>query len=285
MATVLQASSEKGPVGFLGRVWHWGLVRHLRAIDEQYLDPTRSPDWKVLVSVYISAMVLFILNYVVLSLDFQQRLALWGLDHFGGLLGMDEGLGQNDLRLAMRITWTLGCAFLYMVIPLFVHRVVLRRPLRELGLSFDGFVRHLWIYGLLFLPVLASVVVVSYSPTFQHTYPFYRNPSSWKHLLAWELFYGLQFFTLEVFFRGFMLSELKYRLGWRSVLFMVVPYCMIHFTKPWPEALGSILAGTVLGFLALRTGSIFGGVLIHVAVAWSMDLTSLFQRGWFDVVP
>ena len=47
----------------------------------------------------------------------------------------------------------------------------------------------------------------------------------------------------------------------------VVPYCMIHFQKPLPEALGAIVAGVVLGALSLRTGSVLGGAAVHVAVA------------------
>jgi membrane protease YdiL (CAAX protease family) len=60
---------------------------------------------------------------------------------------------------------------------------------------------------------------------------------------------------------------------------MVVPYCMIHFGKPFLEALAAIAAGIVLGTLALKTRSIWCGVLIHVSVAISMDVAALVQRG------
>ena len=87
------------------------------------------------------------------------------------------------------------------------------------------------------------------------------------------------FFALEFFFRGFMVHGLKYRMGIGAVVAMVIPYCMIHFSKPLPEALAAIVAGTVLGVLALRTRTIWGGVAIHCAVAVSMDWASLIQRG------
>jgi hypothetical protein len=61
------------------------------------------------------------------------------------------------------------------------------------------------------------------------------------------------------------------------VMAMVVPYCMIHFGKPWAECLAAILAGTVLGTLSLKTRSIWSGFLIHVTVAISMDLAALLQ--------
>src|SRR5215469_18060163 len=59
----------------------------------------------------------------------------------------------------------------------------------------------------------------------------------------------------------------------------VMPYMMIHFTKPWPEALASIVAGLVLGSLAWKTKSIWGGVCVHCAVAITMDLLALSHKG------
>jgi uncharacterized protein len=50
-----------------------------------------------------------------------------------------------------------------------------------------------------------------------------------------------------------------------------VPYCMIHYGKPMTETLGAIGAGIILGTLAMRTRSIWGGVVIHVGVATMMD--------------
>ena len=44
-------------------------------------------------------------------------------------------------------------------------------------------------------------------------------------------------------------------------------------------AIFAVLAGIALGTLALRTRSIYGGVLIHIAVAWSMDLLVLSHKG------
>jgi hypothetical protein len=59
----------------------------------------------------------------------------------------------------------------------------------------------------------------------------------------------------------------------------MVPYMMIHFGKPLPEAAGSIIAGFVLGTLSLRSCSIWWGALIHVLVACGMDVLALWHRG------
>jgi membrane protease YdiL (CAAX protease family) len=221
--------------------------------------------------------MLWLLNYVVLDYDLQFGAAgmLFDLLH---RLGLESPPPRN---LLMKVTWSLGCLTVYFIIPGLFTRFVLKKPLSYLGISPAGFLKHFGLYLLLFLPVAASVVVVSYRAEFQATYPFYHNPASLWHLVAWDLFYAVQFFGLEFFFRGFMLAGWKERIGWRAVLFMIIPYCMIHFPKPSLEALGAIVAGSVLGILALRTRSIWGGVCIHVAVAWSMDVASLWQRGWF----
>ena len=60
-----------------------------------------------------------------------------------------------------------------------------------------------------------------------------------------------------------------------AVPIMVVPYVAIHLTKPFAEAVGSIVAGTVLGALSLRTGSIWFGAFLHFAVALTIDLLVL----------
>ena len=62
---------------------------------------------------------------------------------------------------------------------------------------------------------------------------------------------------------------------------MMVPYCMLHFHKPLPEALASIVGAIALGFMSLRTHSIWMGTAIHVSVAWSMDAASLWRQGFF----
>jgi len=60
---------------------------------------------------------------------------------------------------------------------------------------------------------------------------------------------------------------------------MNIPYVMIHFGKPAAETIGSIIAGIALGTLSLRTRSIFGGVIVHITIAYGMDIMALIQKG------
>jgi membrane protease YdiL (CAAX protease family) len=146
--------------------------------------------------------------------------------------------------------------------------------------SLRHFFSHLWIYAALFLAVLPAVLYASTTASFRETYPFYRlaNRSAFD-LWTWEALYAAQFIALEFFFRGFILHGLRRALGSNAVFVMIVPYCMIHYGKPLPETLGAIGAGLILGTLAMRTRSIWGGVLIHIGVATTMDVLALRRYG------
>jgi hypothetical protein len=59
---------------------------------------------------------------------------------------------------------------------------------------------------------------------------------------------------------------------------MVVPYCMIHYGKPYLEADAAIVAGTVLGSLSMKTRSIWAGFLVHGTVGLLMDILALDHK-------
>jgi membrane protease YdiL (CAAX protease family) len=164
----------------------------------------------------------------------------------------------------------------YVIIPSIAILLMPNQRWRDYHVSSKGFFSHLWIYLVLFALILAPVIMASKTPSFRHTYPFYRwaNRSS-TDLWIWEGLYGVQFLALEFFFRGFMLQGLRRALGANAIFIMIVPYCMIHYGKPLPETLGAIGAGILLGTMAMRTRSIWGGVLIHLGVAVTMDVMAL----------
>lgn len=153
--------------------------------------------------------------------------------------------------------------------------------LAELGLSLRGFSQHVWVYGVLFAPVLVAVVIVSFTEEFSTYYPFYSEAHrSLFDFVVWEAFYIAQFFALEFFFRGFMIQPLRKVMGSSAIFAMMIPYVMIHYGKPILECFAAIIAGVVLGTLAMRTRSIWAGFLIHVSVALSMDIAAIWQTHW-----
>ena len=194
------------------------------------------------------------------------------------------GRWSRILEFSYWVGWRVGG---FLLIPLLVVLLLPGERFRDYGLGTRGMMKHLWIYVVLFGIVLPAVVVVSYTPSFMYHYPFpwsrahMAEPIPWRMFLAWELMYAAQFFALEFFFRGFMLSALRRSMGAYAIFAMVVPYCMIHFGKPLAETLGAFVAGLILGTLALRTRSIWCGVFIHVSVAVAMDVAALLQKGTF----
>lgn len=175
--------------------------------------------------------------------------------------------------------WVAFCVIGYVLIPALYLRARGQR-VRDVYLGFRGFREHLGVYLGLYAAVMVPVVLISFTTEYQQIYPFYSHAGrSGFDLLAWELAYGLQFFALEFFFRGFLLEGLRRWLGYGAVFVMLVPYCMLHFQKTWTESIGAVVAGIILGVLAMRYRSIWGGVLVHWLVAISMDVLSLLHRG------
>lgn len=192
-------------------------------------------------------------------------------------LGSPEFTGNRVLDAY--VWWGVAVTLTMIVLPLLVARLCAGLSPRELGLRIKGTLHDLPTYVLLYLLFVPVVWWVSRDPHFQRTYPFFRpagGPASGEFLL-FQAIYCLQFLGVELFFRGFIVLGLKRVLGMASVLVMLAPYCMIHYYKPMPEALGSIGAGLLLGLLSWRTGTVVYGWLLHYAVALTMDLLALGQ--------
>ncbi len=77
-----------------------------------------------------------------------------------------------------------------------------------------------------------------------------------------------------------MIQPLRRSMGSSAIFAMMIPYVMIHIGKPMIECFGAVIAGIVLGTLALNTRSIWSGFLIHVSVALSMDILAIWQIHW-----
>src|SRR5262249_12024778 len=185
--------------------------------------------------------------------------------------------------LEARAWWSVGTFLLWCVIPALLGRVVLGRSVADFGLKFKGAFADGWIYVAMFLLVGPLVPLMARRQSFQATYPFYMPaPGLGPDFWAWEACYAFQFVAVEFFFRGWLIHGLKHRLGSACIPVMTIPYVMIHFGKPLPETIGAILAGLALGFMSLKNRSIVMGAVLHVAVAVSMDLCALYQKGYFD---
>ncbi len=219
--------------------------------------------WKVLVVLVVCAVSLTLQEYLGDRGAFER----WFPPH---------GVRDKYFELKSFAWWSGWRVLGYAIIPLVTIVLMRGERIRDYNISLRGFTQHLWIYVLMFVLITPAVIVASTTDAFRHTYPFYRMANrSHVDLWSWEAFYAAQFVSLEVFFRGFLLAGLRRALGANAIFVMIVPYCMIHYGKPLPETLGAIGAGVILGTLAMRTKSIWGGVLIHIGVATMMDVLAL----------
>lgn len=189
---------------------------------------------------------------------------------------------NKNAQLYRLIYWVSVVIGFYCIPPFILIKWVFKEKFSTYGLSIKGAFKDYKIYLLMLCVMIPLVLFFSRTESFQARYPFYdisRGESFYPNLIIWEVFYFIQFFALEFFFRGFMLHGTKQRFGFYSVFVMTIPYCMIHFGKPFPETIAAIIAGIVLGTLSLKSRSIWLGVAIHYSVAITMDLCALYQKG------
>ena len=141
-------------------------------------------------------------------------------------------------------------------------------------------------YVIMLACMIPLLVAASFTEGFKENYPVYNdfgfsklnNIPQWISVLFFEFFYGLDFIMVEFLFRGFMIIALIDVLGIDSILPMATLYCVYHFGKPMGEAISAFFGATILGVLAYNSRSIYGGILIHIGVAFMMELLAFLQK-------
>ncbi len=224
---------------------------------------------EVLIVLLVSTVLLLVFFY-------------WGRPGFAWEIGLPQRLESWGGVFADRsgtvpyLWWGLSSLVLRVGVPLGVIVWVLNSRPRDFGFRFKGTLRHLPLYVGAYLFMLPLLIWASTWESFQTYYPFYQRAAEggWG-LVLYEIGYGFQFLGVEAFFRGFMTFGLYRRFGWLAVPMMTVPYTMIHFSKPMPEAAAAILAGLILGTMAIRSKTFVPGLLLHLAVAFTMDFLAM----------
>jgi hypothetical protein len=145
------------------------------------------------------------------------------------------------------------------------------------GLQF----RHLNLrpYLLMLALMIPLVAAASTQPDFLAMYPKMKliteiYDEEWigpLHKLLFEVSYGSDFITIELFFRGFLVLGFVKWVGKEAILPMACFYCSIHFGKPVGECISSYFGGILLGIVSYHTRSIIGGLIVHLGIAWMME--------------
>lgn len=171
---------------------------------------------------------------------------------------------------------------LLFVIALLISLFVDKSKPREMGLGLGD-----WRFGLrwsaIFLSVMLPVVfIVSFTDTFALKYPLSKGSmASIQAFLVWEGVSFLYFIGWEFYFRAYMLFSLYKYVGAIAVFVPMIPFVILHSSKPFPEALGAIFVAELLCIFALRAGSFWYGMMVHWTINTAMDVAAMWQRGGF----
>ena len=135
-------------------------------------------------------------------------------------------------------------------------------------------------YFIMLLIMLPLITAASTQSDFLSTYPKmkevlplpYNACQNWFYKLLFELSYGSDFFSIEIFFRGFLIIGFIKWAGKDAILPMACFYCTIHFGKPLGECVSSYFGGMLLGIVSYNTRSVYGGLIVHLGIAWLMEI-------------
>lgn len=196
---------------------------------------------------------------------------------FTGLTQWIAGNGTNSWNRYYAIIINLPSRLLLVVIPLLFFWWFQKPVTSFWGLTTKNFNWH--PYALMLLIMVPLVTFASTQADFMHMYPKLKQvafidditPHPWWYKIVYEISYGIDFFSIELFFRGFLVFAFVRYVGADAVLPMAVFYCSIHFGKPLFECISSFFGGMLLGIVAYRTQSIFGGIMVHLGIAWMME--------------
>lgn len=172
--------------------------------------------------------------------------------------------------------------WLYLVLPLLLVWYLSGRDQPFYGVSLKN--QHSKVYWYLLLCMVPLIVGASFLSDFLDYYPRFTKlnpyqPATWK-IVVYEIFYGIDFSSIELFFRGFMVMAFTRYVGMGAILPMATFYLSIHYGKPMGEAISSFFGGTILGVIAYHSKSIFGGIMVHAGIAWLMEIGG-FIGNWF----
>jgi hypothetical protein len=228
--------------------------------------------------------------------DFWRSKKFWLFSLFGlSVLAIAKGFPYlPDIMNSLQQPYEVY-AWLYRVAGNVTSFVIMFLPLSLFYIAIDH--EKSGVYGLttksnikpylyLLLMLIPFILIASFQQGFTDYYPVYKsntvseiwNWPSYLPMMLFEFFYGIDFINVEFLFRGFFVIGMAQILGKHSIMPMVVIYCLLHFGKPSGEAITSIFGGFILGILALYTRSIWGGIMIHIGIAWLMEVIAYFSK-------
>jgi hypothetical protein len=188
---------------------------------------------------------------------------------------LPNALRRGHVQLHVRMFWAAFHVGLYVVVPFFIARMF-GLSAADLGLRLGGSGGHIGRVAIAVIVGILLVLLAARTQLFRSAYPLYRAPQKEAtSLLLWLGIFAAFLFSIEFFFRGFLLAMLTPALGRYSLFVALVPYVATH--SFFPEALGAIPVGLLLGVWRMRAASLWPGYVAHLLLALAIELTALFR--------
>ncbi len=169
--------------------------------------------------------------------------------------------------------WWFGLqGILGFILPVAILRFGFKNSVKEMGLGKGDHRLALKIAALYIPLIIVGTWFFSDSPAFLAKYPHFTPAATdWGVFLAYESLFLFYWIGWEYLWRGFVLFGTARTFGIMAIFVQTMPFAIMHFQKPMPEALLSIVGGVVLGALVWRTRSFWIAVPIHAAQMMILD--------------
>lgn len=280
----------------------WITFNYWLDFEDSYLDPMRGSYWHWpamfgwMLIPFLGVTVILVLTGKVENVFKQKRFWLMAFIGFA-ILSTDRTFNwYNLLRTSMNsvdfrffarcINWSISL-FVTVLPLLMIYRIFeSERPRGYYGLSRQN--TNLKPYFQLLLLAIIVIGIGSFFGDIKAYYPRYQHSGgnrfaeahdlpTWVAVLIYELCYGSDFVAVELFFRGFLIHAFVKMLGGYAVFPMIATYAFLHFGKPLTETISSVFGGYILGVVSYKTNNVWGGIIIHMGVAWSMEIFGYLQ--------
>jgi uncharacterized protein len=193
----------------------------------------------------------------------------------------DRGFFRTDIAplfdleargLGAWIWWFSVQGVLGFVIPVGILKFGFKASWTDMGLGLGDYSFALKVTAVYLPLVLVGTWVLSDSSAFQSSYPHLREAGNdWNVFFIYEAFFLLYWIGWEYLWRGFVLFGTARAFGVMAIFIQAMPFAIMHFDKPFPEALLSIVGGVALGALVWRSKSFWIAVPIHAAQMIMLD--------------
>jgi len=170
--------------------------------------------------------------------------------------------------------WWFGLqGLLGFLVPVTILRLAFRSSRSEMGLGLGDWRFAIRIAALYVPLVAAGTWILSDSAAFQADYPHLQSATeSWSVFLAYEALFLFYWIGWEYLWRGFIIFGTRHSLGLYAIFVQAMPFAILHYSKPFPEAILSIAGGIALGALVWRSRAFWIAVPIHWLQMMLLDL-------------